>query len=513
LTLLLLSSYYLPMATSLTVAHVLDDALSARPDAPAVVARSGTLTYRELDKAADLSAAALWAQGVRPGDRVAACLPNDLDVIAAFHGSQRIGAIWVGIGEALTEPEQRVLVEHCEPAAVLAGPQCKLADSRTVTAADWNRLCASAPAAPSIEVSPSAPAGIAYTSGTTGRPKGIVHSQHNLLLPGAVLVAERGWGPGLRKGDSLPLTILNMLVLTTLLTAQAGGCCVVMDRKDPQGIAEWVGRERIGVWNGAPAQLHDLARRPELDLSCLTEIWSGGGDCPDALRAAFHSSHGLRIRSTYGLTEAPTVVAIDPVDGQWREAASGRILPHVQVDSCDENGAGLPPGSLGELRLRPMDRGPWAGLWRPMLGLWEDGVRPVAGDEVRTGDMGSVDAQGWLRVVGRKKLVIVRGGANVYPAEVERVLTACPGVAAAAVLGIPDERLGERVAALVQPLERGVDLDQLRETCRQQLARFKVPDLWATVSELPTNAMGKVIRTDLAGLFASASAQQGRLTP
>ena len=194
-------------STSLaTVAHVLDDSLAARPDAPAVVARSGTLTYRQLDSSADAAAAALWARGVRPGDRVAACLPNDLDVVAAFHGVQRIGAIWVGIGEALTEPEQRSLIEHCEPKAILAGPQCKLSNAATVITADeWSRLQASAQAAPRVDIDPHAPAGIAYTSGTTGRPKGIVHSQHNLLLPGAVLVASRGWGPSLRKGDCLPL--------------------------------------------------------------------------------------------------------------------------------------------------------------------------------------------------------------------------------------------------------------------------------------------------------------------
>ncbi len=269
-----------------TIAHVLDAPLAERPDASAVIARSGTLTYRELAAAADRAAAALWAQGVRPGDRVAACLPNDLDVVAAFHGAARIGAVWVGLGEALTEAEQRALAEHCAPAAILAGPQCKLSDAAVISAGKWSDLCACAPAAPRIDTDPHAPAGIAYTSGTTGRPKGIVHSQHNLLLPGAVLVASRGWGPELRKGDCLPLTILNMLVLTTLLTAQAGGCCIVMDRRDAEGIAQWVGRERIGVWNGAPAQLYDLARHPELDLSSLTEIWAGGGaPAGDAQRA------------------------------------------------------------------------------------------------------------------------------------------------------------------------------------------------------------------------------------
>ena len=487
-----------------TIAHVLDAPLAERPDASAVIARSGTLTYRELAAAADRAAAALWAQGVRPGDRVAACLPNDLDVVAAFHGAARIGAVWVGLGEALTEAEQRALAEHCAPAAILAGPQCKLSDAAVISAGKWSDLCACAPAAPRIDTDPHAPAGIAYTSGTTGRPKGIVHSQHNLLLPGAVLVASRGWGPDLRKGDCLPLTILNMLVLTTLLTAQAGGCCIVMDRRDAEGIAQWVGRERIGVWNGAPAQLYDLARHPELDLSALTEIWAGGGDCSDQLRQAFHSVHGQHIRATYGLTEAPTVVAIDPVGEQRRGSASGRVLPHVQVTACDSDGIPLPAGTAGELRLQATRSGPWADAWTPMLGYWEDGrVRPSS-DAGVTGDIGTVDADGWLTVVGRRKVVIVRGGANVYPAEVERVLSAAPDVAAAAVFGVPDERLGERVAALVQPVGQHVDLDRLRDACRRELARYKVPQVWAEVAVLPTNAMGKVIRTGLADLLAAA---------
>jgi long-chain acyl-CoA synthetase len=298
-----------------------------------------------------------------------------------------------------------------------------------------------------------------------------------------------------------------MLVLTTLLTAESGGCCIVMDRRDAEGVAEWVRRERVGVWNGAPAQLYDLARHPELDLSALTEVWSGGGDCSDQLRQAFHSTHGQHLRATYGLTEAPTVVAIDPVGAAWKPSASGRILPHLQVMAWDEAGLALGPGVEGELRIQAADTGPWKGSWTPMLGYWEDGAVRQAPSQVITGDVGTIDDEGWLSVVGRKKVVVVRGGANVYPAEVERVLTACPGVAAAAVFGIPDERLGERVAALVQPVDAGLDLDAIREACRRELARYKVPDVWAAVAALPVNAMGKVIRTDLAGMLAAAETE------
>jgi acyl-CoA synthetase (AMP-forming)/AMP-acid ligase II len=152
-----------------------------------------------------------------------------------------------------------------------------------------------------VEVDPHAPAGIAYTSGTTGLPRGVVHSQHNLLLPGAVLVDERGYDETLLKGDCLPLTILNLQVLTSLLTAQAGGCCVVMDRRDAGGVIDWIRTERVNVWNGVPAQLFDLARahagrRP--DLASLREVWSGGGDCSDALRREFEDAFGFRVRAT-----------------------------------------------------------------------------------------------------------------------------------------------------------------------------------------------------------------------
>src|SRR5699024_4070788 len=127
-------------------------------------------------------------------------------------------------------------------------------------------------------------------------------SQHNLLLPGAALVSSRGWGPGLRKGDSLALTILNMLVLTTLTTAQAEGCSVIIDTRHVDGIVDWIQREHVNVWNAVPAQLFDLAHRSDLSLRGLREIWSGGGDCPEHLRASFREVHHLPIRAAYGLS-------------------------------------------------------------------------------------------------------------------------------------------------------------------------------------------------------------------
>jgi long-chain acyl-CoA synthetase len=484
-----------------TIADVLRPALANRPDAPAIIAPSGTLSYTELDRAASQAAGALWQAGLRPGDRVGACLPNDLDIIAAFHGAQRIGAIWVGINEGFSQPEQEALADLSTPSLILAGPQCRVQNRPVVDVETWARRVAGAAPAPQVELDPHAPAGIAFTSGTTGVPKGIVHSQWNMLLPGRVLAETRNWGPELRKGDCLALTLLNMLILTTLLVAQAEGCCILTDRRDVAGIAEWIVREHVQVWNGVPAHFYDLARRPDLDLSGLREAWCGGSACPEPLREAFTDTHPVPLRAAYGLTEAPTVVAIDPVGSAGLPGSGGQVLPHLDVAAYDEAGRRLPAGATGELRLSPAATGKWAGAWTPALGEWRDGsIVPTATVPFPTGDIGSVDADGWLSVVERRKLVIVRGGANVYPAEVEGVIRMHPAVAAAAVFAVPDERLGERVAVLVQ-LKTDVDLSELESLCRQRLARYKVPDRWAVVDALPTNAMGKVIRADLPGLL------------
>ncbi|WP_324193816.1 class I adenylate-forming enzyme family protein [Nocardia blacklockiae] len=484
------------------IARVLDAALAARPDATAVEAASGAWSYAELDEQAERAAGALWSLGVRPGDRVAACLPNDLAIVAAFHGTQRLGAVWAGIGEALSASEQQHLADLCEPSVVLAGPRCLVESPATVDPQRWAALLRNASPAPRVvEQDLDAPAGIAFTSGTSGTPKAVVHSQRNLLLPGAVLVATRGWGPDLRKGDSFPFTVLNMLVLSTLLTAQAGGCAVVMDRRDVDGVAEWIAAHRVTVWNGAPAQLYDLARRPNVDLGSLREVWSGGSDTPDSVRDAFAAAHGPVPRATYGLTEAPTVVAIDPPGTAWSPGASGTVLPHYDVAAYAEDGRRLPPGEPGELCLAAATSGPWAGLWTPLLGYWADGrVRPAPPGPVPSGDIGTVDAEGRLSVLDRKKLMIIRGGANIYPLEIERVLGAHPGVAKVAVCPVPDDRLGQKVAALIETADPAVDFADLAALCRRELAAYKVPEIWCRVDALPTNAMGKIERTRLAEL-------------
>jgi acyl-CoA synthetase (AMP-forming)/AMP-acid ligase II len=463
----------------------------------------------------------LLSLGVRTGDRVAASLPNEADIVLAFHGAMRIGAVWVGVNRALAPPEKAYLLGDsgsslllCDHATAEQLDGIDIGGLRRVVVTDgdsdeWHDAAAAAPdGPPGINVDPAAPAAIAYTSGTTGHPKGAVHSQHNLLLPGAVAVVSRSYGPQLRKGDCLPLTILNLVVLTTLLVAQAEGTSIIMDRIDPEGVAEWIRKERVTTWNGPPALLHSLTTNEAIapdDLASLDEVWTGGADCPEALREAFSRKFRRPILATYGLSEAPTLVSIDPRDGTHAPGASGPALPHLDVRILDDGGADVAPGETGEICVAAKQDGPWAGAYQLMLGYWEkpdataDALR---GNVLHTGDLGFVDGDGNLVVRDRKSLVIIRGGANVYPAEVERVLHEAPGVAACAVIGVPDERLGERVMAAVQPAPGAtVDEEALRTHCLARLARYKVPERFVSVDAFTRNAMGKIIRRPLQDLF------------
>lgn len=485
-------------------------ALVDHPDRPALVTRSGTLTYRQLDHHANLAASALRRLGVRPGERVAASLPNDEAIVTAFHGCMRLGAVWVGVNQALAPPEKAFLLSDSDACVLLADDDVASSldspgidhPARVIAPAEWRAALGAAEAAgegeepPRPAPDPEAPAAIAYTSGTTGFPKGAVHCQAGLVLPGAATVARRGWGPALRKGDSLPLSILNMMALTTLLTAQAGATAIIMDRADTASIVGWIAREKVTVWNGPPAQLWSMVRDASIDpadLASLREVWVGGADCPDQLRHDFEARFGVRVCRTYGLTEAPSLVTIDDLDGEAPPGTSGRPLDHVRVTTA---------GPAGEdIVIEAAEEGPWAGRYRPALGYWGQpeaavGVGVIDGRRLYTGDLGRIEAGGHLRILGRRSTVIIRGGANVYPAEVERVLAAAPGVGAVAVVGLADPRLGERVAAAIEPPEGtdpdAIDLDALVTHCRANLAAYKVPERWVVVERLPRNQMGKV---------------------
>ena len=514
-----------------SIPELLERWVAERPDEEALVGRHGRLTYRELDHAIERAAAALHALGLRPRDRIAVCLPNDVDIVVAFLASQRLGLVWVGINRPLAPAEKRTLLADAgaklylvaaDLADELPFPDAETLELETRLVVDpadadddWRRaLRDAAPAsAPPVEIDPFEAAAIAYTSGTTGLPKGAVHSQHNLLTPG-VLNHLTGDKPApAREGVVLPMTILNLMVLGPLTVFCDGRCLVAMDRIDALGVAEWVREERIGGFTGVPTIIHDLLTHPEVtneDLATLEAPGMGGADCPPELLELYRKRFGREVRIGYGMTEAPTAVTwtvpgVPPAPG-----LCGQPAAQIEIEIVGEDGAVLGPDEVGEICVRAAREGPFAGVYTPMLGYWgrpEATAEALRDGRYHTGDLGTLDAEGNLYVRGRRNELILRGGANVYPAEVERVLGAQAGVAAVAVLGIPDARLGERVVAVVQP-EPGasVDADALLADARRQLARYKLPERIRFVDEMPRNAMNKIVKPRLRPLFEDEAA-------
>ena len=490
------------MSAADSVNAVLDRAVERWPTQSAIVTDAVSVTYEELHDRVQRLAGGLARAGVAPGDRLGACLPNDVDIVVAFYAAARVGAIWFGVNRQLAPPEKARLLEDTRPrmlfaeAATLASltghtAELELEQIAVDVGGRWDDLCSATPTAHD-PVDPSTPAAIAFTSGTSGFPKGVLHSQRNLVLPGAVLAATRGYDADFRRGDYLALTILNLFVLSTLTAAQVGGASVLREGAEVDPLGSWIRRHRVNVFSAVPTTLHGLVRSTSVepaDLASLRDVYTGGAACPEDVRQRFLERFGRPVYTTYGLTEAPSVVAIDPLDDPSPPGASGRPLPHLDVsfEPTGRDDAG------GEIVVGAVPDGPWAGRYQPFLGYWNrpDTPVPVAEGRLHTGDVGRME-DGRLVVVDRLGSVIIRGGANVYPAEVERVLRTLPAVADAVVVGLPDERLGETVHALVE-LEAAETTTEraLVDGCLNQLARYKVPVRILVVDAIDRNALGK----------------------
>jgi acyl-CoA synthetase (AMP-forming)/AMP-acid ligase II len=510
-----------------TIGEVLDRQLARDPARLALVGRSGRFSYGELDRAANRAAYALAELGVRQGDRIAVCLPNDVDIVVAFLATARLGALWVGINRPLAVPEKAYCLADSGARVFLA--QADVVESLAAQRASLPELAHAVPVAPGelgrtgdetrpkVRVDPHAPAAIAYTSGTTGFPKGAVHSHHNLLLPGAVAAASGTYGPELRQGVLLPLTILNLMVLGPLVAFQDGSALVCIDRIDALGVAEWVREERVGHFAAVPTVLYDLLTHPGVrreDLVSLRRPEVGGAECPEEFRALYRERFGHEVTIGYGMTEAPTAVTRSDGSAAPRPGLCGKPVPQVEILILDEKDQPVPDGEVGEICVAPARSGPWAGVYTPMQGYWhkpEETEKALRNGVYHSGDLGFLDERGDLYIRGRRNELILRGGANVYPAEVERVLQEHPAVQACAVLGRPDTRLGQRVVAAVQLApERAVTCEELTAFARERLARYKVPEEIALVAELPRNAMGKVQKRLLESLFETSPRAETR---
>jgi fatty-acyl-CoA synthase len=465
--------------TFLTVDRMLRDRARITPGRTAIVERDRIWTYAELDERSDELAAHLG-----PGDRVSTLTGTTGEHVALFFACAKAGAILHPISWRLAPGEIAYQLDHAEPARFVVEDEHRpLAEAALALASVRPRLDLAGAGAQGFGPASGDPLLLIYTSGTTGRPKGALLTHANCFWTNLSFDLATGM-----RDDDVVLQVLPQFHCggwnVQPLLAWWKGATVVLERGfDASRALDLIESQRITTTMGVPANYLFMAQEPRFaaaDLSSLRLAVVGGAPMPEALLATW-AARGVDIVQGYGLTEAaPNVLCLPPEDARRKAGWAGKPYPYVRCDLSPE----------GELLVQ----GPnvFAGYWRDpeaTADAFRDGW-------LLTGDVAERDEEGNYRIRGRLKDMVVSGGENVYPAEIEAVLHEHHAVADAAVVGVPDVRWGEVCAAFVV-LRAPVSDDELREHCLQRLARFKVPKSFHRVDELPRNSLGKVQKSEL----------------
>ncbi len=508
--------------TCTTLVDVLRGAAEVHRDVEAFVepAADGSprraTTFAEWDRAADALARRFGAEGVGPGTVVCLQLPSSITYMVCYAAAVRLGAVTSGINPRLGSREVASILERTRP-RVLVVDDGAIPGARPGTTVFTRHDVESAvggPAAPGLpRLEPDDPVAVVWTSGTTGLPKGAVFDHRNLeaVAAGADPLAEAGD----RRLSPLPFSHVGSM--TRLWDEAAKGITTVITPTPWKAAAaiEIMAAERITVAQGVPTQWALVLAHPDLaaaDLSSLRVAGTGASRVPAELVASMREVLGVPVVVRYTSTEASLGTGTVPGDPDGAVATTvGRPVPGVDLEIVDEDGHAVPSGEVGRVRLTSaaVMRGYWGG---PMsapgaagLVFDEESTSAVLDADrwLTTGDFGLLDADGRLHLAGRANELYIRGGYNVYPAEVEAAVSDLPEVGAVAVVGTPDPVLGEIGVAFVVP-ESGMRpvpgelLARLRERARSRLADYKAPDRVVVVDDLPLTAMLKVDKRALA---------------
>jgi malonyl-CoA/methylmalonyl-CoA synthetase len=473
-------------------ARALPDAWSAhwrrRPERPALADAAGAeVSWGELEAASAGAAARLFAAGLRPGERVLACAGSSLALAVAHVGCLRLGLTVVPANPSYRAPELAALVADARPRAALVDDAERAAELRALDAS----LLVATPAleladgpVPALDrVAPEALALLAYTSGTTGRPKGARLTHGNLHATAEALRLAWRWSPEDRLVHALPLFHMHGLGVALHGTLQAGASALLLPRFDPDAVLDAVVRRGATLFFGVPTMLHRLAEHPRAGvLGRLRLLVSGSAPLAAELFARIEACTGQRCLERYGMTETGMLVS-NPVDGARMPGTVGFPLPGVSLRLAGN----------GEIEVRG-----------PNVFAGYEG-RPDANQDAftadgwfRTGDLGELDGEGRVRIAGRAKELVISGGYNVHPREVEEALLAHPAVREAAVVGTPSAEWGEVVTAYLVS-ERALAPGEVRAFLAARLAPYKHPRVVHRVTALPRNAIGKIQRHRLRG--------------
>jgi fatty-acyl-CoA synthase len=489
------------------------------PDRAALTFRDETLTFAQLDYACSKLASLLYSHGFRQGDRIAYLGFNHALSLISLFASARLGLVFVPLNYRLTPAELGFIAQDAGVSGIIADshhrPQvdqiraaidCRLYLSFGSDAEDWHRIdiaSASSEPAPAVEVRADDTALIVYTSGTTGKPKGAELTHHMLWannINWTLSIATRAEDVGL---NCAPLFHVGGLCVVVLPVLMAGGHVVLQENFDPPAFIEALQRHRVTLTFAVPAMMQALCQLGDFDkadLSTLRLFIAGGASVPEPLLRRY-MDRGILVSQGWGMTESATAVTfLSPANASAKLGSCGKavMLSEFRLVDRDEREI-TAPGVSGEVRLRGLN---------VMSRYWN---RPEATSDAfdadgwfRSGDIGYVDADGFLYICDRLKDMIISGGENIYSAEVEGVLYGHPSVLEVAVVGVPDPQWGERVAAVVVPKpDQSLALEDLRDFGAQQLARYKLPRELHLIEALPRNSSGKVLKYELRVLLTN----------
>ncbi|MBA3866350.1 MAG: long-chain fatty acid--CoA ligase [Solirubrobacterales bacterium] len=476
------------------------------PERPALRGGGSEWTYGQLAAAAGRFGAALAANGVGPGDRVMLMAPSVPEFVIAYLGIQAIGAVAVTPNVMSTPAELEYLLVDAGAKRVLAWHEAATAAEEIARAEGlpFQRLLPGlqgALGAAAVEWPREAEADdlalLLYTSGTTGKPKGAEITNGNLRACAEVFGEVLELGPEDRFGTALPLFHIfgQAVVLGSALMAGAG--VSLQARFDPEALVEMVRRDRVTVLAGVPtmysAMLGAAAECGADDFVSLRLAASGGASLPAEVMRRFVERFGCAILEGYGLTESTGAATFNGLHRERKVGSVGIALPGTVVRIVNAAGIGVPAGEVGEILIK----GPMV-----MKGYWnraQETEKTLREGWLYTGDLGRKDADGDIELVDRLKEMIVRGGYNVYPREVEEVLYQHPEIAEVAVIGVPDDHFGEEVgAAVVLVPDAMPDPEAIRAWAKQRLSAYKVPRLFTFTESLPKGPTGKILKRTIA---------------
>jgi fatty-acyl-CoA synthase len=472
------------------------------PAREAVLYRGARITYGELIDRAERVAGWLRSRGIGAGDVVAVLMKNSAAFLDLALATSHAGGVFLPINFRLSADEVAYIVENSGARLLLvdeeleknaAGP-APVVVVDAAAQSDARRLAPGAERVPAVPRRPSDLFRLMYTSGTTDRPKGVMHTYENFYWKSSDHVLALDLGRHSRLLVVGPFYHVGAFDLPGVAVLWQGGLMCIVRDFEPEAVLAAIATERLDGAGLAPVMtsaLLSLPDRERYDVSSLRWVIGGGERTPEQRIRAFSAFFtNARYIDGYGLTET---CGGDTLMEAGREiekiGSTGRALAHVEVEIRDEMGAPVPAGHPGEICLR----GP-----KVTQGYWRDPKKTEAsffGDWFRTGDVGYLDAEGFLFLTDRKKDIIISGGENIASSEVERVIYELPQVREAAVIGVPDEKWGERPVAVISLNDGGeLDLDTLMAHCRARLAAFKVPKALVLRDQLPRNPSGKVLK-------------------